>query len=976
MEPGESCAVYLDERVKEERWVVRNTNTAFKTSFTGLETSTLEESELHSNVRLFLGVFKKVFLSKSRISFASQLAELNQSCRPNSNPIFALVAVGVGAPAASETLRQSSGLLSVAQSSFSTSCNAESGQCLHFSAESDEFCVVDLLSAFSANMNLGDEPSLAVPIAVLRFEQSNVPDRNPDGSGAKGEEATSEGANDIFSLNSCVARCLDAGAVDVLTTPLDPLRIQSLSVLGYRTHKAAQKAQSKLRAGRRIRKQSWVGTNDQQPYAYLREAMVSKLMKRICSPEEEIEDFRIRDLRIPQDRKRCVEVEIGKWDFSAHGFSDDELLYAASMMLQHALKMPELESWRLSSDDLHAFLLATRAAYNSFVLYHNFRHAVDVLQSTFHFLVSIGVLPRYPAGTKQCPSRSPIASLLTPFDALTLLVTAIGHDVGHPGVNNVFLVKLNAPLAQLYNDNSVLESFHCAAYSQILRAHWPVVFADVKLRKLMISSILATDMGVHHKFMESLRELQGKYHETHTTDGWDDQYIDTNRALLCGLLIKCADISNVARPWSIAERWTNILQEEFAHQGDMEKDIGMETALFGGPPELGNLPKLGQGQIGFMNIFALPLFEGVADIIPEMAFAAAEVRRNKSVWQELVNPEERRETSGEPLPEGHIPAPSSQSPDHRSPPPDLKIPVEKLSVDSGRINPERTPPATWTVPPTLSQIQLNKEMRRGIDESLEDYREALIDSPDVSPLTISTGGLGHDDAAADENQPSAGSRRFQCHRPFQRSSGRASTITPSNRHSEGTSGTRTQSTSTYTNNTVMTPISSTTQASSFVSVGSSNDGHGCTGPESDRNPESRLPSSYSESLADQDVGGSSRATPVAMSTGSDRPHQLHPYHNSVDDKNAPQFMTALIDKSFGHTQSNGFSITSPTSSTSVNNCHPTTSSHSSNPESPPSHSTSNNNNNSNRTVPRRRSRLRLAFWRRNRQSPVNATDDV
>ncbi|MGK7577986.1 hypothetical protein ACSRCD_23080, partial [Salmonella enterica] len=73
---------------------------------------------------------------------------------------------------------------------------------------------------------------------------------------------------------------------------------------------------------------------------------------------------------------------------------------------------------------------------------------------------------------------SPIASLLSPFDTLTLLISAIGHDVGHPGVNNFFLVKLNAPLAQLYNDNSVLEAFHCAAFSQILRRHWPAAFTD------------------------------------------------------------------------------------------------------------------------------------------------------------------------------------------------------------------------------------------------------------------------------------------------------------------------------------------------------------------------------------------------------------------------------------------------------------------------------------------------------------------
>ena len=192
-----------------------------------------------------------------------------------------------------------------------------------------------------------------------------------------------------------------------------------------------------------------------------------------------------------------------------------------------------------------------RVAYNAFVLYHNFRHAVDVLQSLFYFLVQIGALPPYPVGAAPPPrsqEQSAVAKLIGPFEAMTLLISAIGHDVGHPGVNNMFLVKLNAPLAQLYNDQSVLESFHCAAYSQILRRHWPAAFNDKAIRRLMISSILATDMGVHSDYMQQMGNLQQKIHDSNTTDGWSPKDIDSFRVLTCGLLIKCADISNVVSP--------------------------------------------------------------------------------------------------------------------------------------------------------------------------------------------------------------------------------------------------------------------------------------------------------------------------------------------------------------------------------------------------------------------------------------------
>lgn len=314
-------------------------------------------------------------------------------------------------------------------------------------------------------------------------------------------------------------------------------------------------------------------------------------------------------------------------------------------------------------------------AYNSFVLYHNFKHAVDVLQSTFYFLLQIGILPPYPIGAespKHAHDSSPIAKLIGPFEALTLLISAIGHDVGHPGVNNMFLVKLNAPLAQLYNDTSVLEAFHCAAYSQILRRHWPTVFHDKAIRKLMISSILATDMGCHSDYMQQLGMLQEKIHESRVTDGWTPKEMETYRVLACGLLIKCADISNVARPWAVAEKWTYKLQDEFAHQGEMEKNIGMETTLFGGPPEIGNMLKLANGQIGFMTIFAHPLFANVADIIPAMSFAAEEILTNKGVWFTKAEHEKSKKMLEKKVggfrPDGGI-SPRSQSPveGHRKP---------------------------------------------------------------------------------------------------------------------------------------------------------------------------------------------------------------------------------------------------------------------------------------------------------------------
>ncbi|KAL2260511.1 hypothetical protein VTK26DRAFT_5455 [Humicola hyalothermophila] len=435
-----------------------------------------------------------------------------------------------------------------------------------------------------------------------------------------------------------VKKCLDLGATDVMTNPMNGKCIANLEVHAYRAHRDASRDQKAILELRKGRKRSWVGISEEKPFAYLREAMVSKLMNWICRIGSETEDgLGSIKLTVSLEKQAEISSAVGRWHFSAHDFTDDELVVAALVMFKHALSMPELDPWRIPTDQLYRFLIACRAAYNEFVPYHNFRHVVDVLQATFHFLVCIGSLPPYssPNGLlSEAHPKSPIAKLLQPFDALALLITAIGHDVGHPGVNNGFLVTLNAPLAQLYNDRSVLESFHCAAYSQILRRYWASVFHDNKMRKLMISSILATDMGLHFDYMKKLADLQEKLRVDNGTDDWTESVKNEQRALTCALLIKCADISNVARRHDTALQWTHILSDEFARQATMETELEIPTSLMSEPKK--DIVSLATAQLQFMNLFAIPLFRGAADILPAMQYCVDELEVNKGVFDRYL----------------------------------------------------------------------------------------------------------------------------------------------------------------------------------------------------------------------------------------------------------------------------------------------------------------------------------------------------
>lgn len=74
----------------------------------------------------------------------------------------------------------------------------------------------------------------------------------------------------------------------------------------------------------------------------------------------------------------------------------------------------------------------------------------------------------------------------------------------------------------------------------------------------------------------------------------------------------------------------------------MEKDLSIPTQLFAAPTL--EIVALGSSQITFMNLFALPLFQGVSDIMPGLEYCVIELERNKEAWTNKINEEKARLT--------------------------------------------------------------------------------------------------------------------------------------------------------------------------------------------------------------------------------------------------------------------------------------------------------------------------------------------
>lgn len=139
--------------------------------------------------------------------------------------------------------------------------------------------------------------------------------------------------------------------------------------------------------------------------------------------------------------------------------------------------------------------------------------------------------------------RSGVSKRLTGVEIFALIVSALCHDLEHPGVNNPFLVSSRSDLATLYNDRSVLENHHCCRAFQLM-LHSEIQLLSgftsqdyVAFRAVVLSNILATDMARHGEYTTKLKRI------CEESTSIDDQTMD--KQFMMEILMKCADTSNV-----------------------------------------------------------------------------------------------------------------------------------------------------------------------------------------------------------------------------------------------------------------------------------------------------------------------------------------------------------------------------------------------------------------------------------------------
>ncbi|KAF4658945.1 Calcium/calmodulin-dependent 3',5'-cyclic nucleotide phosphodiesterase 1B [Perkinsus chesapeaki] len=329
---------------------------------------------------------------------------------------------------------------------------------------------------------------------------------------------------------------------------------------------------------------------------------------------------------------------LNSWNFNALANTAEYNVSALMYILLGSQLSPYYKQY-LRRGTLEEFLKKAEAEYKA-CPYHNWRHAVDVTHTVFMYL-----------------SLSKSMSFLPGIDMLSVLIAAVVHDIGHPGLNNPFLIETGHDLAIRqarmsvrlsmaacrYNDKSPLENMHCAKFFEICLNEASNVLSELStsqyrdVRRNIIECILHTDNSHHFKMVKDLQVFyqlnKEVIDEGFQKDEWSSDCIalysdDDTRLTLIQLYLHAADISNPTKPFPICKAWADLILNEFFSQGDLEKSQGIPVQM------LNDRDKVSRphSQIGFIEFLVAPLVQFQIQLFPSLYECGQNLVDNLCHW--------------------------------------------------------------------------------------------------------------------------------------------------------------------------------------------------------------------------------------------------------------------------------------------------------------------------------------------------------
>lgn len=309
-------------------------------------------------------------------------------------------------------------------------------------------------------------------------------------------------------------------------------------------------------------------------------------------------------------------TDMTSWNFNIWNLNDNELMRLGHLIF---IEMGFNEGMKVDITKMAKWMLAVEAIMNrNNNDYHCFHHVVDVMHSTYLML-----------------STFEAKALLNDLECFSVLTGALVHDLDHPGTNNTYHSNKGTPLSIVYNDTSILESYHCARTFELFsKSDYDVLSCldtaqRKEARRIILMSIMATDMVQHFAMKADLDKLVTKLNTTPLEAGVLPEAKE--RDLVLRVILHGADVSNPSKKWDVCKKWSDHVIAEFFAQGDMEKEEGLPVSM--------NCDRVTTFQdelsMNFSDFIVGPFYMSINNLLPKALNSTENLKSNRDAWYHM-----------------------------------------------------------------------------------------------------------------------------------------------------------------------------------------------------------------------------------------------------------------------------------------------------------------------------------------------------
>ena len=248
-----------------------------------------------------------------------------------------------------------------------------------------------------------------------------------------------------------------------------------------------------------------------------------------------------------------------------------------------------LDKFNINPTKLREFLCQICLNYN-FTPFHNMTHAFNVTHALYW------IFRQEDSFFNKC--------VFEDTEKLAMLLSAIGHDLNHPGLGNTYFVKAGHDISKAFNQEQVLENFHSYTLFGIFEQTDLLSDMIPEHKEAVLGSawalILDTDMGVHSTVIEKLESIKD----------FSKPLEYKEKVKLMSAIIHACDISNPTMKFEEFRTWGLRIIQEFNDLWVAENDLHLK---YGTPAphdflKWSTYDNFKKGQAFFTKTFVSPIW--------------------------------------------------------------------------------------------------------------------------------------------------------------------------------------------------------------------------------------------------------------------------------------------------------------------------------------------------------------------------------